>query len=59
MDSGFPTTKLMEDAKEIWGTRLIASQRGNTAHLPKTHKGNIIGAKSFARGFSKLYVMDS
>ena len=54
MDSGFPTTKLMEDAKEIWGTRLIASQRGNTAHLPKTHKGNIIGAKSFARGFSKL-----
>eukprot|EP00795_Rhopilema_esculentum_P004046 gene4046-20219_t len=53
MDSGFPTTKLMEDAKEIWGTRLIATQRGNTAHLPKTHKENIKAAKSFARGFSK------
>ena len=25
MDSGFPTIKLTEDAKGIWGTRLIAT----------------------------------
>ena len=37
MDSGFPTVRLMEDAKTIWGTKLIATQRGNTAHWPKTH----------------------
>ena len=53
MDSGFPTTKLMEDAKRLWNTRLIATQRGNTAHFPQSHKENLRSTKAFARGFSK------
>ena len=53
MDSGFPTFKLMVDAKEQWNTRLISTQRGNTAHLPKSHKENLRSAKAFVRGYSK------
>eukprot|EP00794_Sanderia_malayensis_P001103 gene1103-biopygen337 len=53
MDSGFPTIKLMEDAKNKWHTRLIATQRGNTAHFPCSHKDNLRSARQFVRGFSK------
>ena len=53
MDSGFPSFKLMVDAKEQWNARLISTQRGNTAHLPKSHKENQTSAKAFVRGYSK------
>ena len=53
MDSGFPTMKLMTDSKDLWSTRLIATQRGRTAHLPASHADNIKTTKTFARGFSK------
>ena len=38
MDSGFPTLKLLHDARRLWGTGIIATQPGNTAHLPLSHK---------------------
>ena len=53
MDSGFPTIKLLEDAKHLWGTRMIATQRGNTAHLPTNHADYVKNTKAFARGFSR------
>lgn len=53
IDSGFPTINLLRDAKLLWGTRVIATQRGNTSHLPKSHAANVKTAKSFARGYSK------
>lgn len=53
MDNGFPTVKLLKDARELWKTKVIATQRGNTAHLPKSHKTNVKKTKEFVRGFSK------
>eukprot|EP00794_Sanderia_malayensis_P004514 gene4514-biopygen3674 len=53
MDSGYPTLKLLTDAKRLWQTRMIATQRGNTAHLPSNHKANIKASRSFLRGFSQ------
>ena len=53
MDSGFPTVKLTTDSKDIWRTRLIATQRGCTAHLPASHADNMKTTKTFARLFSK------
>eukprot|EP00794_Sanderia_malayensis_P001952 gene1952-biopygen1771 len=38
MDSGFPTIKLLTEARELWQIQIIATQRGNTAHLPKSNK---------------------
>ena len=52
VDSGFPTVKLMTDSEDLWRTRLIATQRGRTAHLPTSH-ADIKTTKTFARGFSK------
>ncbi len=53
MDSWFPTLKLLNDARLLWKTTIIATQRGNIAHLPVSHKTNVKTAKRFARGFSK------
>lgn len=53
MDSGFPTLKLLRDARQLWGTGIIATQRGNTAHLPLSHKENLKSAKRFVQGYSK------
>ncbi len=52
MDNGYPTIKLLKDAKEQWNTTIIATQRGNTAHMRRNHKANISKVKSFVRGFS-------
>ena len=59
MVSGFPTLRLLVDSKEQWNTRMISTQRGNTAHLPVSHKENIKSAKEFARGYSKTLHKDS
>ena len=53
MDSGFPTIHLLKDARLLWETHIIATQRGNMKHLPKGHKENLSHAKRFIRGFSK------
>ena len=53
MDSGFPTLKLTRDLSELWRTKMIATQRGNTAHMPRNHKANLKDAKNFVRAFSK------
>ncbi len=53
MDSGFPTLKLLRDSRQQWHTQVIATQRGNTAHMPNNHKRNIQSARKFARGYSK------
>ena len=53
MDSGFPTGKLMTNSKDLWRTRLIATQRGRTAHLPASHADNIKTTKTLALEFSK------
>ena len=53
MDSGFPTVNLLKDARQLWETHIIATQRGNTKHLPKSHKKNLSQAKQFMRGYSK------
>ena len=41
------------DARLLWETQIIATQRGNTKHLPTSHKENQSLAKRFVRGFSK------
>ena len=38
MDNGFPTIHLLKDAASLWNMRIIATQRGNTAHIPSRHK---------------------
>ena len=53
MDSGFPTTKLLEDAKRERNSRLVATQRYNNAHVPQNHKENFKFTEAFARDFSK------
>ena len=53
MDSGFPTIKLLKDSAKLWNTRIIATVRGNTAHLPKNHGSFMKKAKSFVRGYSQ------
>ena len=56
MDSGFPTLKLLLDARRMWDTGIIATQRGNTGHLPLSHKENLKSAKRFVRGYSKSLI---
>ena len=41
------------DARLLWETQIIATQRGNMKHLPISHKENQSLAKRFVRGFSK------
>ena len=53
IDSCFPTIQLLKDAARIWNTRIIATVRGNTAHLPKKHSSFLKNAKSFVRGYSQ------
>ena len=53
MDSGFPTIQLLKDAASLWNTRIIATVRGNTAHLPKKHSSFLKNTKSFVRGYSQ------
>ena len=55
MDSGFPTLRLLEDARNLWRTNIIATQQGKTAHFPRSHTKNVGTAKGFARGFSKTF----
>ena len=53
LDNGFPTVKLLEDAKQMWNTKIVATQRGKTAHFPARHQKFMKQTKNFARGFSK------
>ena len=53
LDNGFPTVKLMKDAKILWNTRVVATQRGKSAHFPANHLTFVKQTKSFARGYSK------
>ena len=52
MDSGFPTLCLLRDAKDDWNTSIIATQAGNTAHLPAKHSMFKSRCKKYCRGFS-------
>ena len=36
LDNGFPTIKLLEDAKTLWNTQVVATQKGKTAHFTKS-----------------------
>ena len=53
LDNGFPTVKVLEDAKQMWNTKVVATQRGKTAHFPARHQKFMKQTKNFARGFSK------
>ena len=53
MHSGFPTIKLINDAREKWETTIISTQRGKTPHMPSNHKDNLAAAKRFISGFSR------
>ena len=53
MDSGFPTLCLLRDAKDDWNTSIIATQAGNTAHLPAKHSMFKSRCKKYCRGFSE------
>ena len=53
LDNGFPTVKLLEDAKQMWNTKIVATQRVKTAHFAARHQKFMKQTKNFARGFSK------
>ena len=53
LDNGFPTVKLLEDAKQMWNTKIVAAQRVKTAHFPARHQKFMKQTKNFAHGFSK------
>ena len=53
LDTGFPTLKLLKDAKEEWNTAIVATLRGNVAHLPSKHGLFKSRCKSFVRGYSQ------
>ncbi len=53
LDRGYPTVNLLNDSKSLWGTRIIATQGGKTAHIPKRHKEFLSRAKRFPRGLSQ------
>eukprot|EP00112_Aurelia_sp_Birch-Aquarium-sp1_P010950 Seg2314.4 transcript_id=Seg2314.4/GoldUCD/mRNA.D3Y31 product="hypothetical protein" protein_id=Seg2314.4/GoldUCD/D3Y31 len=53
LDSGFPTLSLIEDAKNVWNTSIVATKRGETAHFPFCHADFVKKANNFARGYSK------
>ena len=38
LDNGFPTIKLLEDAKTSWNARVVATQKSKTAHFPSRHQ---------------------
>ena len=44
---------LLKDAKRLWCTKIIATQRGKTIHFPARHSNFLKQAKNFARGFFK------
>ena len=45
MNNGFPTIELLKDAASLWQTRIVATQRGNAAHLPCRHREYLISTK--------------
>ena len=45
MDNGFPTIELLKDAASLWQTQIVATQRGNTAHLPGRHREYLASTK--------------
>ena len=47
----FPTVKLLEDAKQMWNTKIVATQIGKTAHFPARHQKFM--KQTFGHGFSK------
>ena len=53
LDNGFPTIKLLEDAKTLWNTRAVATEKGKTAHFSFCHQKFMKQAKHFSRGISK------
>ena len=52
LDNGFPMIKRLEDAKTLWNTQVVATQKGKTAHFPSRHQKFMKQAKNFALGFS-------
>ena len=53
MDSGSPTLCLLRDATDDWNTSIIATQAGNTAHLPAKHSMFKSRCKKYCHGFSE------
>ena len=37
LDNAFPIVSLLQTAKTDWNTTIIATQAGNTKHLPERH----------------------
>ena len=44
---------LLKDAENEWNTSIVATQKGNTAHLPTKHSVFKSRCKSYLRGFSE------
>ena len=53
MNSGFPTLYLLRDEKDDRNTSIIATQAGNTAHLPAQHSMLKSRCKKCCNGFSE------
>ena len=51
IDNGFPIVNLLKESAS--GTQIIATQRGNTKHLPKIHKDHLSQAKNWRGNFPK------
>ena len=51
--NGFPTRALLEDPRTIWNTRVVVTQRRNTAHFRSSHSAFTKQTKNFAIGYSK------
>ena len=59
MDSGFSTLKFMKDSWQLWRTQMIATQHGNTAHMPSNHEVHWKKVKKFVQGFSQALHHDN
>ena len=55
IDNGFPTVQLLEHVKQMLKTKVVATQRGITAHSLARHQTFLKQkqTKNFSRGFSK------
>ena len=53
IDNGFPAIQLLENAKQMKNTKVVATQRGKTVRLPARHQMFLKQTKNFARDFSK------
>ena len=53
IDNGFLITQLLEDAKQMWNTNVVAMQRGKTTHFPARHQTFLKQTTNVARVFSE------